>query len=370
MKTNDKNNNVNKNKEHIINYGNIDNDISDDKRPYRVYCHIAPNGKLYIGQTYQTLEGRYRGGSGYNHCPHINSAIIKYGWDNFKHIELISGLSKEMADIVEIELIKKYNTTNDEFGYNVAYGGALASSTRKAYQYDMDGNFIKSYQSLQIAAQNFNVSRLRPYVYLYDDIFHSCGYLWTLNYYGSKINNDILDTVLWRISTHGSQKKCREVFQYDENYKLIQVYKSVKDAMEKTGIDQLFIKNACLRYKVYDGFIWSYDELDDDLISKYESILKCDPKIIHQYSSDGELVNTFMTQTEAAQSIGKNHSCGVSGCCMGDILVSHGYIWSYEELSKEEVINRFYKNKLMHSKKKAEEYWNKYKEYLNDEKEN
>ena len=140
--------------------------------------------------------------------------------------------------------------------------------------------------------------------------------------------------------------------------------------MEKTGISQLIIKNACLRYKVYDGFIWSYDKLDDDLISKYESILKCDPKIVHQYSSDGELVDTFMTQIEAAQSIGKNHSCGVSGCCMGDILVSHGYVWSYEELSKEEVINRFYKNKLMHSKKKAEEYWNKYKEYLNDEKEN
>lgn len=352
------------NNNHVINYGNIENVTGDDNRPYMVYCHIAPNGKIYIGQTHQTLEQRFKRGAGYNNCPHFKNAIAKHGWENFKHIELITGLSKEMADIVEIALIEKYNTRYDEFGYNMAYGGTLIPRTKKAYQYDIDGNFIKSYQSLIVAAHNCNISRLRPYVYLYDDIFHSCGYLWTLNYYGLKIDKNILDKVLWRISTHGEQERCRKVYQYDTNYNLIAAYKSSRDAAEHTRIRQNYIRNACEHYNVYGGYIWSYEQLDEDLINKYESILKCDPKILYQYSSDGELVNTYTSQTEAAKSIGANGTCGISACCNGNRLVSSGFVWSYEILSKEEVINRFYNSYLKGNK------WHKAEKYLNEHKEN
>ena len=40
----------------------------------------------------------------------FNNAINKYGWNNFKHVVLIDGLSLEMANIVEEELIKKYSS--------------------------------------------------------------------------------------------------------------------------------------------------------------------------------------------------------------------------------------------------------------------
>ena len=62
-------------------------------------------------------------GNGYINCTHFYNAIQKYGWDNFEHIVLIENLSLEMANIIEDELIKKYNTMNSLYGYNMVSGG-------------------------------------------------------------------------------------------------------------------------------------------------------------------------------------------------------------------------------------------------------
>ena len=89
---------------------------------YKVYVHVNKiNGKIYIGQTKQTLEQRYK--NGYEHCRHFWNAIQKYGWDNFEHIILVDNLSLDMANIIEEELIKKYNATNKDKGYNMKSGG-------------------------------------------------------------------------------------------------------------------------------------------------------------------------------------------------------------------------------------------------------
>lgn len=62
-------------------------------------------------------------GNGYINCTHFHNAIQKYGWDNFEHIVLIDHLSLKMANIIEDELIKKYNTMNSLYGYNMVSGG-------------------------------------------------------------------------------------------------------------------------------------------------------------------------------------------------------------------------------------------------------
>ena len=91
---------------------------------YKIYVHINKvNRKIYIGQTKQTLEQRSSNGNAYKNCRHFWNAIQKYGWENFEHIVLIENLSLEMANIIEEELIKKYNTTNHNNGYNMKSGG-------------------------------------------------------------------------------------------------------------------------------------------------------------------------------------------------------------------------------------------------------
>ena len=93
---------------------------------YTVYQHKNKiNGKVYIGITSQKPEQRWRNGEGYKSSPHFYSAIQKYGWDNFEHNILFVELTKEQACLKEQELIKEFNSTNREYGYNSTSGGDI-----------------------------------------------------------------------------------------------------------------------------------------------------------------------------------------------------------------------------------------------------
>lgn len=94
---------------------------------YTVYQHISPSGKSYIGITKQNPEYRWRNGENYKSSPHFYSAIRKYGWENFEHIILYEGLTKEEACACEQYHIKELNTTNREFGYNDRAGGEVGA---------------------------------------------------------------------------------------------------------------------------------------------------------------------------------------------------------------------------------------------------
>lgn len=90
---------------------------------YSVYMHKSPKGKVYIGITSKKPEYRWANGEGYRYNSHFYRAIQKYGWDNFEHIILSTGLSKEQACKEEIRLISEYNSTCPAFGYNRSIGG-------------------------------------------------------------------------------------------------------------------------------------------------------------------------------------------------------------------------------------------------------
>ena len=101
---------------------------------YCVYIHTSPNGKMYIGQTGDKPERRWKNdGSGYLHKdkntgkynqPAFAYAILKYGWNNFQHDIIANNLTKEAADDLEKLLINKFNTMNSKYGYNLREGGS------------------------------------------------------------------------------------------------------------------------------------------------------------------------------------------------------------------------------------------------------
>ena len=90
---------------------------------YIVYKHTAPNGKCYIGMTCQTLERRARDGHGYKECTAFYNAILKYGWENFKHEILEIGLTYDEACEKERFYISECHSLTTEWGYNLATGG-------------------------------------------------------------------------------------------------------------------------------------------------------------------------------------------------------------------------------------------------------
>ena len=96
------------------------------ERNYVVYMHINTiNNKKYIGITGQNPPSkRWCSSTGsYNSNRYFYNAIKKYKWKNFKHEIILQNLTKQEAEIFEIELIKFYKTTNSKHGYNLANGG-------------------------------------------------------------------------------------------------------------------------------------------------------------------------------------------------------------------------------------------------------
>jgi group I intron endonuclease len=92
---------------------------------YTVYKHTNKiNGKVYIGITSkENPNDRWHNGKGYYQNRYFDNAIKKYGWDNFCHDILFSGLSKGEAEDKEIELIASYKSADRKYGYNISLGG-------------------------------------------------------------------------------------------------------------------------------------------------------------------------------------------------------------------------------------------------------
>ena len=90
---------------------------------YSVYIHITPSNKRYIGITSRAPEQRWNNGEGYSNSKYFYRAIKKYGWENIQHIIISENLSFEEAAEQEKALIKKYDTTNRNNGYNICSGG-------------------------------------------------------------------------------------------------------------------------------------------------------------------------------------------------------------------------------------------------------
>lgn len=167
---------------------------------YIVYKHTnKTNGKVYIGITCQRIRDRWKGGHGYR-SQYFSRAIKKYGWDGFVHEIVAENLSKEDACELERILIKSYRSTETEYGYNQALGGdgggmynkhhsesakkkiskarkengftedhkrhiseskqgAKHHLAKKVYQYTKDGEFIKEWDYMSLAAKELNINK-------------------------------------------------------------------------------------------------------------------------------------------------------------------------------------------------------------------
>ena len=94
------------------------------EKPYCIYKHISPSGKVYIGQTKQkNLNKRWRNGNIYGYCQMsiFRKVIDKYGWENIQHEIIEEGLTKQEADLRECYWIQYYKELN--LSYNVSNGG-------------------------------------------------------------------------------------------------------------------------------------------------------------------------------------------------------------------------------------------------------
>lgn len=120
---------------------------------YTVYEHKNKiNNKRYIGITKQNPKNRWDNGNGYKEQTYFYRAIRKYGWDNFEHNILNTGISQEDAVELEKNYIKEYNTNNPKMGYNISSGG----------EYGFNGVNSVSYL-IQSGRVNEKINKLQHY---------------------------------------------------------------------------------------------------------------------------------------------------------------------------------------------------------------
>lgn len=208
-----------------------------DKK-FVVYEHISPCGKRYIRITSQKPEYRWHGGANYKSNDYFYKAIKKYGWNNFKHIILYSGMAREEACIKEIELINKYKTKDRKYGYNISLGGECSTlglhwhKTKKQIQ-----NQIKATTGLKrTSEQKERMSKSHRGLKQSEKQIEK-----RLNTIKKRYPNGI------NYSRRGKMIKCIETGK---------IYDSVKSAYEDLGLSHATLEKQIKNEKTRSNFHW------------------------------------------------------------------------------------------------------------------
>lgn len=196
---------------------------------YRVYMHITPNHKRYIGITMREPEMRWKNGFGYRNNKHFFNAILKYGWDNIKHEILFTNLSKEEAEQKEIELIAKYKTTNREYGYNNDNGGKTIGTHSEATR-----------EKLRLSHQG-----KRPFINKSEEEREKHRQIIIKNWKNKEIKEKMLEGI---IKNHGVKVRCIETGK---------VFKTLVDAGNYYHVCSKHIGKCCKgERKTAGGYHW------------------------------------------------------------------------------------------------------------------
>lgn len=229
---------------------------------YKIYKHTAPNGKVYIGQTRQSAERRWRNGEGYAKNPHFYRAIVNYGWDAIKHEILFECETLEEANNLEARLIKEYSSDNPRYGYNIT-GGAdgrrvVAESTRRLLSEKRKGLFAgeknPNYGRKHTEEERKKISEKTKGIFLGEKS----------PLYGKPKTAEQRKKMSEARRSSASCQNAIKKLNASKAKKVLCVetgiiYESAREAGRQTGFEQGNISSACRgEYKKAYGFHWKY----------------------------------------------------------------------------------------------------------------
>jgi len=145
--------------------------------------------------------------------------------------------------------ISKNNWSRGKFGKD-------HPNSKRVYQYDLEGNFIKEWDSLADVGRKFNPITKRTPSFRQKTFK---GFIWKYEFEGHKIKEiDYSKGIQKRID-----KVKVQVYQYSLDNKLLQKHDSYSDAFRQTGISINGIQQATNRTNnICRGFIWSKSPLN------------------------------------------------------------------------------------------------------------
>ena len=280
---------------------------------WTVYCHIFPNGKRYIGRTSQLLYKRFRNGLGYKNSPLIENAIKKYGWENIEHVILEENLTEQESIIKEKYYIEQYNTTDDNFGYNISLGGEGVSK----YDYETIISLWNEGKNIKEIIEELNCAR---------------GTVTNALRLNGIDSNSTLERKVDR-----QRKDAKKVKQYDLSGKYIRTYNSCGEACSVNNwINKgrgTEIRRVCDgKRPTARGYLWSWDDgTKNDLIFNKEKLKGVKNRKIGKYDLEGTLIEVYNSLADASEAIFGDRNKGGTICavCYGKRNTAYGYIWKF-----------------------------------------
>lgn len=238
---------------------------------YKITNNI--NDKIYIGQTSTSLAERW-----YQHLSKtrhkednsiVHKAIDKYGVEHFS-ILCVENIDANSFNSLKNKLNEREKYWIDELntispnGYNILYGGEYVPIKRRSvYQFDLNGNFLRKFESLSDAYRFLGVGTKHTKIQDCINKNHCIyGFLWSYD-----INDNPYDAYFNYQEQITEKKKRGErvrqiipINQYDLDNHYIATYKNMKEPSKLFGIDNSVNISLCCKHiwETAYGFKWFY----------------------------------------------------------------------------------------------------------------
>lgn len=195
---------------------------------------------------------------------------------------------------------------------------------RAVSQYDLDGNLIATYKSVEDAAKKLNTYS-SSIVKVCKGQHHSHrGYIWRYCECDGRVTKV---SGLEEVSKSSTDRK-RAVLKFTLDGKFLERYDSVKEAKDSTGISVSAIRRACQDFKFTSGgYRWKFED-NKTCVSVADKMYK---RPVRQYDIHGHILNKFESILEASKQTGVERT-SIYRCCTGKTNTGGGFMWEYEQL--------------------------------------
>ena len=302
----------------------------------------AVNGKIYIGQTRQTINTRWiqhkHMGIIDNPKLYIHRSMKIHGIDNYSISQIdmiasnnIADLEKKLDDL-EISYIAKYNSRVPN-GYNVSIGGDSKNGTlccKAVDVYDIYMNLLKTCYSIR-EASDFTGVRYDTVQYIVsNNNTSSCQNGFLFKQSGIPLTDEDIELYLLNNPFY---------YKYDKFGNLLNEYTTVEELLSDLSNENIFNPNwnHIVRAMREDGrsaygYIWrKYPETFNskkvpDLVIKRNVL-----PIEQRDKKTGAIINVYDTYNDILKDYPFIDTTFISSCCRNDRNhTGYGFIWNFQ----------------------------------------
>ncbi len=276
----------------------------------------ATNDKIYIGQTTQTLIGRWddHRSKSRTYPNKLYIAMREIGLQNFYIEEIESNIDKEELNNREGYWINYYNSI--ETGYNMIMPCDVVNR-RPVYKINPISNeVIEKYDSVSAAASDNHLDN--------SGISKVClrkgkslgGFKWC---YCDNYDLEYLSSIK-------AQPRFKSVYQLDLKGNIIKEWISISEIVDSLGYKQSCISECCNgNNKTGYGYNWCFAE-------NYEQYTPTvSTQRIYQFDKDDNIIKLWDSANDIITFLQKGTASNIRKCCKGKQKTAYGYKWKYEK---------------------------------------